>query len=107
MNQKETYTSLAEFNASVTPASPYPLGKIQTPTLVINAADDPISVPENVRRLAGQLPNARLFVVPEGGHFVFGHIEEVQAEIARFMQSQMAGSDTSANAASPDARQKN
>ncbi len=84
----ETYTSLADFNASVTPASPYPLGSIHTPTLVINAADDPISVPENVRRLAAQLPNAKVFVVPEGGHFVFGHIEEVQAEIARFMQSQ-------------------
>ncbi len=86
----ESYTTLAEFNASVTPDSPYPLSKIQAPTLVINAADDPLSIPENVRRLVDQMPSARLFVVPDGGHFVFGHIEEVQAEIAQFMLSQMA-----------------
>jgi pimeloyl-ACP methyl ester carboxylesterase len=85
----ETYTSAPEFNASVSPASPYPLSKIQTPVLVINAADDPIAIPENVRALAGQMPNARLFVVPEGGHFFFGHIKEVWSEIAQFLRSRV------------------
>ena len=81
----ETYTCKDEFKASVTSASPYPLNRILTPTLVINALDDPISIPENVSRLAQQLVNARQFIVPNGGHLFFGHIEEVRAEIAQFL----------------------
>lgn len=83
----ETYTLWDELMASVTPASPYPLNRIETPTLVINAANDPISIPENVRRMAGQLPNARLYIVPDGGHLLFGHAEEVKAEISSFLRS--------------------
>ncbi|MRR32840.1 alpha/beta fold hydrolase [bacterium] len=82
----ETYTLWDELMASVTPASPYPLNRIETPTLVINAANDPISIPENVRRMAGQLPNARLYIVPDGGHLLFGHAEEVKAEISSFLR---------------------
>jgi pimeloyl-ACP methyl ester carboxylesterase len=85
----ECYTSQPEFFESVTEASPYPLKKIKTPVLVINAADDPISIPENVRRLAEQMPNMRLFVVPDGGHFFFGHAEEVQIEITQFLEKYM------------------
>ncbi len=83
----ETYAYEDEFKAFVSPASPYPLKQIKTPTLVINAADDPISIPENVRRLAEQMPNARLYVVPDGGHLFFGHAEDVKAEIAQFLIS--------------------
>jgi pimeloyl-ACP methyl ester carboxylesterase len=87
----ETYTCDTDFKASVTPASPYPLQKIETPVLVINAADDPIAIPENVRRIAEQMPNARLFAVPDGGHFLFGHTQEVKSEIARFLNDSLAG----------------
>ncbi len=86
----ETYTCAEEFKASVTPTSHYPLRQVRTPTLVIHAADDPISIPENVRRLANQMPNARLYTVPDGGHLFFGHAEEVRAEIARFLTRTMA-----------------
>ena len=86
----ETYTCAPEFWASVTPASPYPLSKIETPVLVIMAEDDPISLPANVRALAAQMPNARQFVVPDGGHFMFGHAKEVKAEVARFLGSHVA-----------------
>jgi pimeloyl-ACP methyl ester carboxylesterase len=86
----ETYTCEKEFWASVTPTSPYPLSKIDTPVLVIMAEDDPISLPANVRALAEPMPNARLFVVPDGGHFLFGHAEEVRAEVARFLGSHVA-----------------
>lgn len=82
----ESYTLVPEFNESVLPSSPYPLSQVKTPVLVINAADDPISLPENVRALAGKLPNACLFVVPDGGHFIFGHAVEVKAEIERFLR---------------------
>jgi pimeloyl-ACP methyl ester carboxylesterase len=83
----ETYTCADEFNASVSPNCPYLLSKIETPVLIINAMDDPISIPENVRRMAEQMPNARLFVVPDGGHFLFGHTEEVKSEITQFLIS--------------------
>jgi hypothetical protein len=33
------------------------------------------------------MPNARLYVVPDGGHFLFGHGEAVKAEIACFLRS--------------------
>jgi pimeloyl-ACP methyl ester carboxylesterase len=81
----ETYTIEKEYLDSVTTASPYPLDKIQTPTLVINALDDPLSIPVNVRLMAGKMPNASLFVLPEGGHFLFGHKDEARTEIARFL----------------------
>jgi pimeloyl-ACP methyl ester carboxylesterase len=87
----ECYESLPELIESVTPDSPYPLNKIKTPVLVINAADDPISIPENVRRLAEQMPNMRMFVVPDGGHFFFGHEEEVLIEITQFLDRYMIG----------------
>jgi pimeloyl-ACP methyl ester carboxylesterase len=83
----ETYTTEAEYKSQVTASSAYPLKNIQTPVLVINALDDPLSIPSNVRALAGQMPNARLYVVPEGGHFLFGHTDEARAEIARFLHS--------------------
>jgi pimeloyl-ACP methyl ester carboxylesterase len=83
----ETYTCAGEFKASISPNCRYPLSKIETPVLVINATDDPIALPENVRRLAEQMPKARLFVVPDGGHFLFGHSEEVKSEIAQFLIS--------------------
>ena len=82
----ESYTLFAEFKASVTADSPYPLYQIQVPTLVVSAEDDPISLPANVRALAAQMPNARLYVVPDGGHLFFGHDEEVRGEIANFLR---------------------
>ena len=83
----ESYTTLAEYNDSVTAASPYPLDTIITPVLIIHPVDDPIVAIENVRGLAEQMPNARLHEVPDGGHFLFGHREEVKAEIARFLMN--------------------
>ena len=86
----ETYTTAAEYQASISATNPYPLSKIETPVLVLDALDDPITIPENVRRLAEQMPNARLFMVPDGGHFFFGRTEEVKDEIARFLRNNVA-----------------
>ena len=51
------------------------------------ALDDPIALPENVRGLAEKFPNARMFVVPDGGHLLLGHSNEVQAEIIQFLNN--------------------
>jgi pimeloyl-ACP methyl ester carboxylesterase len=83
----ESYTTLADYNATVTADSPYPLNKMITPVLVIHPVDDPIVAIENVRGLAEQIPNTRMFIVPDGGHFLFGHREEVKAEIAEFLRN--------------------
>jgi pimeloyl-ACP methyl ester carboxylesterase len=82
----ESYDIDAEYKASITPASPYPLDKIETPLLVIHALDDPIISFQNVCALAKQMPNARLCAISDGGHFFFGHAEEVKAEIAQFLR---------------------
>jgi pimeloyl-ACP methyl ester carboxylesterase len=86
----ETYTTAAEFQASISANSLYPLSKIETPVLVVDALDDPITIIENVRALAERMPNARLCIVPDGGHFFFGHREEVKEEIAQFLRSNVA-----------------
>jgi pimeloyl-ACP methyl ester carboxylesterase len=88
----ETYTCWDDLFASVTPASTYPLTQIQTPTLFINAANDPISIPANVRAMAEQMPNGRLYIVPDGGHLLFGHTEDVKAEIGSFLRDHEPGS---------------
>jgi pimeloyl-ACP methyl ester carboxylesterase len=88
----ETYTYEDEFKTFLTPANRFPLSQIETPTLVINAADDPISLPENVRVLAEQMPHGRLYLLPDGGHLLFGHADEVKAEIDHFLRDHAAQS---------------
>lgn len=82
----ETYVYEDDFNTFLTSDSRFPLSHIETPTLVINAADDPISLPTNVRVIAEQMPNAHLYILPDGGHLLFGHAEVVKAEIAGFLR---------------------
>ena len=74
----DTYVSNPEINH-------YPLPEIKSPTLVISALDDPMALHENARTMAEQIPNARLLVVPDGGHLLLGHTIEVRAEITQFL----------------------
>jgi pimeloyl-ACP methyl ester carboxylesterase len=87
----ENHNLVSEFNESVSPESPYPLGRIKTPVLVVNSLDDPLAVAENVQALAKLMPNARQYIVPNGGHFFFGHDEEVKKEIAQFLHTKVDG----------------
>jgi pimeloyl-ACP methyl ester carboxylesterase len=79
----DTYVSNPEINQ-------YPLGEVDTPTLVISAVDDPMALHENARTLADQIPNAQLMAVPDGGHLLLGHTEDVRAEVTRFLRSQIS-----------------
>jgi len=85
----------AEFYESVSDSSPYPLGGIKTPVLVINALDDPLSIPENVRDMLEKIPNSRLIIVPDGGHHVLGHTQEVKSEVTQFLHSSVPALNTS------------
>jgi len=79
----DTYVSNPEINE-------YPLGEVDTPTLVISAVDDPMALHANARTLADQIPNAQLMAVSNGGHLLLGHTEEVRLEVTRFLRSQVS-----------------
>ncbi len=86
----DNYCVTSEFYEEVFETSPYSVYEIEAPTLVISAVDDPIAIHENVRGLAEKFPHARLFVVPDGGHPLLGHSEEVNAEIIQFLRDNVA-----------------
>ncbi len=82
----DTYVSTPEMlNSSA--SKDYSFGDIKTPVLVISAVDDPLALHENARALVDLIPNARLFSVPDGGHMLLGHHEEVKSEVTQFLQS--------------------
>jgi pimeloyl-ACP methyl ester carboxylesterase len=85
----------SEFYEETSDTAPYPLRNIEAPVLVLNALDDPLAVPQNVRGLAEKFPNARLVVFPDGGHPILSHNEEVRAEINTFLKNTLASSDDS------------
>jgi pimeloyl-ACP methyl ester carboxylesterase len=85
----DTYVSTPEMlNSSEN--KDYPFGNIKTPTLVISSVDDPLAIHENARALADRIPNARLLSVPDGGHMLLGHLEEVKSEITQFLRNNVA-----------------
>ncbi len=86
----DNYGVTSEFCEEISETSSYSVYKIDAPVLAINALDDPYAIPENVRGLADRIPNARLFVVPDGGHPHLGHSAEVNMEIIRFLQNNVA-----------------
>ena len=62
------------------------LHRIDRPALVIGADDDPIVPLANARLIARRLPNARLHVVPNGGHlFLVTHADETASVVERFL----------------------
>jgi len=80
----DTYVSTPQMlNSSEN--SDYPYGGIKAPTLVISAIDDPLALHENAHALADRIPSAHLMNVPDGGHMLLGHYEEVRSEITRFI----------------------
>ena len=46
------------------------LGEIRCPTLVVVAADDALTPPFYSEELAARIPDAKLVVLPTGGHFI-------------------------------------
>jgi len=91
----DCYGVTSEFNEEISETGSYSVYKIETPALVITAVDDPLAIHENVRTLAEKFPNALLYVVPDGGHPLLGHTEQVKSQIIRFMNSIVAMSDSS------------
>lgn len=66
----------------------YPLKDIAVPTLVVHGTRDPlVPLEEHGRRLAAEIPDARLFVAEGGEHVtIFTHRAEVQAAVSAFLK---------------------
>ncbi len=63
------------------------LGRIACPTLVLGGADDVISPPDEMRRLAEAIPGAGLVTIPEAGHLApLENPEPANAAILEFLQ---------------------
>ena len=70
-----------------------PLGEITVPTLVIHAQDDPLADYSNARAMAQAIPNAEMVTIPEGGHPLLGHEEEIRSRIAAFIENVKSGEE--------------
>jgi pimeloyl-ACP methyl ester carboxylesterase len=67
---------------------PYPLSRINIPTLVVHALNDPVVAFEFGRFSATQIPGASLLEVEDGGHFCcVTHSEKVVSAITHFLQN--------------------
>jgi pimeloyl-ACP methyl ester carboxylesterase len=72
-------------NDGATEIRPWPLERIDAPTLVISAQDDGYGTLPGARYTAGGIPGAELVVLESGGHLMVGRGDEVRARIAHFL----------------------
>ena len=91
----DSYLSTSDFYDEISETSPYSLNSIAAPVLLINALDDPLAIPENVRGMAKRIPKADLFIVPDGGHILLGHAKEVKSEITQFLRTNIGDAKNS------------
>lgn len=78
-------TYRAQMTAAVSHDCSHRLGRVQAPTLVVHGALDRMIPLANGERLADQLPNARLHVVPDAGHFYATDEPDVDEVISSFL----------------------
>jgi pimeloyl-ACP methyl ester carboxylesterase len=62
-----------------------PLEEIAVPVLIVNAVDDPLTLYKNAQSAVERIPGARLVTIEDGGHMMLGHEEQIQSEIAAFL----------------------
>lgn len=63
----------------------YPLEELRVPALVFQAKNDPLASYERVAAAAARIPDCRFVSFDTGGHLLFGHDEEIDEEIGRFV----------------------
>ena len=62
-----------------------PFESVKSPTLIINAIDDPATLIEGARTLAGNIPNSKLVTFDTGGHILLGRGGEIKNQVREFM----------------------
>jgi 2-hydroxy-6-oxonona-2,4-dienedioate hydrolase len=65
--------------------TPYPLGSIRAPTLVVSTRDDGYGTYASAQHLASQIPGARFLGFETGGHLWVGHDDEIKAEVVKLL----------------------
>jgi len=60
--------------------------KIDVPTLIVSAKDDPLALHKNALALAEHMPSAQILSVPSGGHMLLGQNALVEPAIRAFLQ---------------------
>jgi pimeloyl-ACP methyl ester carboxylesterase len=63
-----------------------PFEKIKSPTLILNAIDDPATKISGARTLAEKVPNSKLVEFETGGHLLYNQDKKVKEEIDRFLK---------------------
>jgi len=64
-----------------------PFDNIRSPTLIINAIDDPATLIEGARTLARRIKTSNLLTFDTGGHLILGHEKEIKNQIRNFIDS--------------------
>ena len=65
---------------------PYPLERIDVPTLLVSAEDDLYKTMANARAAAAKIPNARLMAFTSGGHLLLDRDAELWPVVAEFIR---------------------
>jgi pimeloyl-ACP methyl ester carboxylesterase len=60
--------------------------RITSPTLILNAVDDPATLIEGARNLETVIHGSQLLTFDTGGHVLLGHGEEIKSQISDFIQ---------------------
>ncbi len=60
--------------------------KIVSPTLILNATDDPATVISGARTLSKKIPNSKLIEFESGGHLLHRQVDKAKGEICRFLK---------------------
>jgi pimeloyl-ACP methyl ester carboxylesterase len=66
-----------------------PFEKVKAPTLIMNAKDDPATVIEGARTLAGKIPNCKLIEFETGGHLMINCEKEANQQINIFIKEKV------------------
>lgn len=74
--------------AAIHPAARYDLASIAAPTLVVHAVDDALNPVAVSERIAGDIPDAELIALAEGGHLLLGHHRALRGRLARFLREE-------------------
>ena len=65
---------------------PWPLERLQVPTLIVSAKDDLFETLPGARFTAERIPDAELKVLETGGHLMVGHGEQVSQWVTDFLR---------------------
>lgn len=73
--------------AAIDPRTGYDLAAIAAPTLVVHARDDGINPFAIGTHTAESIAGAELMALPDGGHLLLGHADEVRDRVVEFLKA--------------------